>query len=102
MFSPTWTLGQFTLSYNLRWFDRTRRFAKVTTDNNPDYAPADLLRYRELWQHDVQAAINLPAGFGFYLGVNNLTDQRPDEDSYDLPAPSLGRFYYAGVQARFR
>ena len=22
--------------------------------------------------------------------------------SYDLPAPSLGRFYYAGVQARFR
>ena len=90
-----------TLSYNLRWFDRIRRFARNITDNSPDYAPAYLLRYKELWQHDLQAQLALPDGIALYGGVNNLTDQKPDEDSYDLPAPSLGRYLYLGAKLRF-
>ena len=101
VFSPTWTLDQLTVSYNLRWFDRVRRFSRNITDNNPDYAPADLLRYEELWQHDVQFQLATSSGFAFYGGVNNITDQKPDEDSYDLPIPSLGRYLYIGARLRF-
>ena len=101
VFSPTWKVERVTLAYNLRWFDRVRRFPKNTTDANPDYAPAALLRYRELWLSDLQLRFDVDARFGFYGGVNNLTDQRPDEDSYDLPAPSIGRFLYAGASVRF-
>ena len=101
VFSPTWTLGGLTLGYNLRWFDRTRRFSRNTTDANPDYAPRNLLRYRELWQHDVQLQYELPDGFTFYGGVNNLADRKPNEDSYDQPISSVGRFIYAGAKVRF-
>lgn len=101
VFSPTWTLDRLTLSYNLRWFDRTRRFSRNTTDGNPDYAPANLLRYRELWQHDLQLQYQATDGFGLYGGVNNLSNQKPDEDSYDFPAPSLGRFFYVGARVNF-
>ena len=98
--SPTWTLGGLTLSYNLRWFDGVRRFPKVTTDANPDYAPADLLRYSDLWQHDVQLQYRLANGFALYGGVNNLTDQKPDVDSYNLPIAALGRYLYVGAKVR--
>ena len=101
VFSPAWTLGQVTLSYNLRWFDRTRRFARNVTDANPDYAPRDLLRYKELWQHDLQVQVATDQGFAFYGGVNNLANQKPDEDSYDLPISSLGRFLYVGAKFGF-
>ncbi len=101
VFSPSWTLEGLTLSYNLRWFDRVRRFSRNTTANNPDYAPADLLRYNALWQHDMQVQYALPSGFALYGGVNNLADRKPDEDSYDLPIPSLGRYFYMGAKVRF-
>ena len=89
------------MSYNLRWFDRVRRYARTVTDNNPDYTPAGLLRYKELWQHDVQLQIATAGGLALYGGVNNLADQKPDEDSYDLPVPSLGRYFYMGAKLRF-
>jgi outer membrane receptor protein involved in Fe transport len=101
VFSPTWTLGELTLSYNLRWYDRTRRFQKVTVDNNPDFAPSDLLRYKELWQHDIQAQVQLDSGFALYGGVNNLADQKPDTDSYELPISPLGRYIYVGAKMNF-
>lgn len=99
-FSPSWTLGGLTLTYNLRWFDRTRRFAKLTTQNQPDYAPRELLRYKELWQHDIQLQYELPSGFAFYGGVNNFADQKPDQDATDVPISSLGRYFYVGAKIR--
>ncbi|WP_308813752.1 TonB-dependent receptor domain-containing protein [Sphingomonas sp. GV3] len=96
--SPTWSLDRLTISYNLRWFDRTRRFPKAATDGNPDYAAPDLLRYKELWQHDVQVQYAVAPDFALYGGVNNLTGQKPDVDSYDYPIPSLGRYLYVGVK----
>jgi iron complex outermembrane receptor protein len=101
VFSPTWSLGEVTLSYNLRWSDGTRRFPKLTTDNNADYAAASLLRYKELWQHDVQVQVATDEGVGFYVGVNNLANQRPSVDSVDQPISPLGRYLYAGAKVRF-
>ncbi len=100
-FSPSWTLGGFTLSYNLRWIDGTRTVDKLTTDNDPLYAPPAQLRYSELWQHDVQVEYALPSGMSFYLGVLNLSDQQPDPgNSINQPISAVGRFVYAGVKVR--
>ncbi len=100
-FSPSWTLGSFTLTYNLRWVDGTRTVDKQTTDNDPLYAPPAQLRYSELWQHDVQVNYALPSGASFYLGVLNLSDQQPDPgNAINQPISAVGRFVYAGVKLR--
>lgn len=101
VFSPTWTRDALTVSYNLRWFDRTRRFPKNTTDANPDIAAPELLRYKELWQHDLQASLQVAEAFSLYGGVINLSNQRPDEDSYDFPVSSRGRYLYAGARLTY-
>ncbi len=101
VFSPTWTLDRITISYNLRWVDAMRRFPKQATDNSPDYAPAALLRYDEVWQHDVQAQVAVNDAMSFYGGVNNVGDQRPGVDSVDQPISPLGRYFYAGARVRF-
>ena len=100
-FSPSWTAGNFTLTYNLRWIDGTRTIDKLTTDNDPLYAAPAQLRYSELWQHDVQVNYALPSGASFYLGVLNLSDQQPDPgNAVNQPISAVGRFVYAGVKVR--
>ncbi|WP_254606353.1 TonB-dependent receptor domain-containing protein, partial [Sphingomonas bacterium] len=100
-FSPTWTLGAFTLGYNLRWADGTRTVDKLTTDNAPNYAPPAQLRYSDLWQHDVQVGYEVRSGVSFYLGALNLTDQQPDPgNSINQPVSAVGRYFYAGVKLR--
>ena len=99
-FSPTWTMGALTIAYNLRWQDGTRREPKAVTDGTPNYAPASLLHYSDLWQHDVQVEYRLPQGLSVYGGVNNLTDQKPDADATNLPIPAIGRFVYVGARVQ--
>ena len=100
-FSPTWTIGGFNLTYNLRWADGTRTVDKLTTDNDPNYAPPGQLRYSELWQHDLQVGYDLPSGASFYLGVLNLSDQRPDPgNAINQPISAVGRYFYAGFKIR--
>ena len=100
-FSPSWTKGNFTLTYNLRWIDGTRVVDKLTTDNDPLFAAPAQLRYREVWQHDVQVGYALPSGASFYLGALNLSDQRPDPgNAVNQPVSAVGRFVYAGVKVR--
>ena len=62
------------------------------------FAPADVLRHREAWLHDLQAQLRVSERLAFYGGVNNLANQKPDEDAYDTPVPALGRFFYVGVR----
>ena len=102
-FSPSWTLGPLTINYNLRWADGVRVIDKLTTDNDPNYAAANLLRYNDLWQHDVQVAYEVRDGVSFYLGVLNLTDQRPDPgNSINQPISAIGRYLYVGVKLASR
>ena len=100
-FSPSWTIGGFTANYNLRYTNATRVFARLITASNPDVAERRYQRYSELWQHDVQVQYTIPdSSFSFYGGVNNLTDQKPDNYSYgtNVPISPLGRFYYVGAR----
>ncbi len=102
-FSPTWTLGGFTLNYNLRWVDATYQYDLVTLAAAPDIAAGRYIRVDALWQHDLQAQYQLPSGFAFYGGVTNLTDQKPDPASYgtNTPISPLGRFFYVGAKVNF-
>jgi iron complex outermembrane receptor protein len=101
--SPTWTLGNLTISYNLRWIDATRTQSKATTDADPNYAPAAQLRYSELWQHDVQIEGRIHGGASVYGGVLNLTDQRPDPgNSINAPISAVGRYLYVGIKFHTR
>ena len=101
-FSPTWTSGPLTVSYNLRWQDGVRRFARIDTDSNPSLVDPRYFRYKELWQHDVQAELAVGDDFSFYGGVNNLANQKPDIGfETDVPISPLGRFLYVGAKLRY-
>jgi iron complex outermembrane receptor protein len=98
-FSPTWTAGALTLSYNLRWQNGVRRFERAATDDNPSYVDPQYFRFKELWQHDLQAQIAVDDRYAFYVGVNNLGNQRPDIGfETNVPISPLGRFVYAGAR----
>ena len=80
-----------TLNYTVRWADGTRTVEKLVTDNDPNYAPKAQLRYRELWQHDLQVGYEVTDGMSFYLGVLNLSNQRPDPgNSINQPISAVG------------
>ena len=102
-FAPTWTLGDVSVNYNLRWFNATRVFDRNTTAANPDVVAGRYLRNDALWQHDIQVAYQAPSGFTFYGGVTNFTNQEPDPAAYgtNVPISPLGRFLYAGARVRF-
>ncbi len=103
-FSPTWTLNAVTVNYNLRWNDATRAFTRAITDASPNYAAPQYLRLKALWQHDAQVKFDIQDRYQFYVGVNNLTDQKPDPASFftNIPISPLGRYYYAGARFNLR
>ena len=103
-FSPTWTFSAVTLNYNLRWNDAVRAFSRATTDASPNIAAPQYLRLASLWQHDAQIKYDIQKRYELYVGVNNLTDQKPDPASYftNLPISPLGRYYYAGARFNLR
>lgn len=74
-FSPTYTTGPVTLSYNLRWQNGVRRFARINTDTNPTYVDPQYFRFKQLWQHDVYVEFRAGDRFSFYGGVNNVADR---------------------------
>lgn len=101
-FSPTVTSGPLTLAYNLRWQNGVRRFARIQTDGRDDFVDPRYFRFKELWQHDVQASIAANEDFSFYAGVNNLGDQKPDIGfETNVPISPLGRYFYAGARFGF-
>ena len=98
-FSPTWTIGALTLAYNLRWQSSVRRFSRIETASNADYVDPRYFRFKELWQHDLQASVLANDRISFTAGVTNLTDQKPDIGfETNVPISPLGRYLYAGVK----
>lgn len=96
----TWTNGPLTLNYGLSWQSRVRRFVRETTRANPDAAAAELLWYKERWEHDLQLSYQIDDDFTFYGGVNNFTDQKPAiAANFGYPVSTVGRFFYVGARA---
>ncbi|WFL78955.1 TonB-dependent receptor [Altererythrobacter arenosus] len=71
---------------------------------DPDATPFPY--YPERWYHDVRFEFDATEDFKFYMGVDNVTDTLPPYDMLGTEAGSLydptGRFFYAGVRAKFQ
>lgn len=96
----TWSSGIVTLNYGLSWFDKTLRYSKLIVAGDPDYVAPEYLYFKERWQHDVFASVDVNKSFQIYGGVNNVFDQKPDVGSTSYPISSVGRFAYAGVRVK--
>lgn len=96
----TWTKGPVTLNYGINWFDKTRRFTTERVAANPDVAESKYLFYKQRWEHEVQASVDVDERFTFYGGVNNLFDSKPDVGALGFPVSAVGRFFYVGARAK--
>ncbi len=123
---PRWQ-GQFTLGVNSGIFDinyNARYVGKQIVSGlsyetfyasqgrpalNPDARP--FVHYDPVVYHNVRIGLNATDKFRFYVGVDNVSNELPP---YELGGnenftsgstaaiyPNIGRFFYAGVEARF-
>jgi outer membrane receptor protein involved in Fe transport len=103
--------GRFTLGYQMRYVGKTLTSSyedyfslQGRPPQNPDFA--DKKWYPARWYHDARLAVDVGPKYNFYVGVDNITNAKPpyalsglgtNEGDYDV----FGRFYYAGVVAKF-
>lgn len=99
-FDATWRMNEWTVNYGWNWFDKTRRYSRATMEASPNIAPPAYMYYNAKSSHDLQVRYQADERFTLYAGVNNLTDQRPDPNSFDYPISAMGRFFYVGLNAR--
>ncbi|KQN89792.1 TonB-dependent receptor [Sphingomonas sp. Leaf231] len=105
------TFGAFRIGHTLRWIDSM--YLNTWEDyngvngqppQNLDYAP--IQKYPTVTYNDINFNIEVSEKFDFYGGVNNVGDVNPP---YGLTGIGLGsgiydnrgRFFYAGLTARF-
>lgn len=104
--------GRFNVGYQMRyigrmvidqyedWFSFEGR-----PPQNADYA--ERTWYPTRIYHDVRAGVDVGPRYNFYMGVDNLTNEKPPYNLSGIGGgsaiyDSIGRFYYAGVVAKFK
>ncbi|PXA91973.1 TonB-dependent receptor [Nostoc sp. 3335mG] len=105
-------LGDFDLSYNGRYVGRqivsglsyeTFFPSQGRPPLNPDARP--FVYYDAIIYHNLRVAINPTDRYRFYIGVDNVTNELPPYElsgtGDDATYPNTGRFFYAGVMAKF-
>ncbi|MBB5687201.1 TonB-dependent receptor plug domain-containing protein [Sphingobium boeckii] len=96
----TWQMDGFALNYGLSWFDKTQRYSANEMAADPDIVEARYLYYKERWQHDIYASIDVDARFQLYGGVNNFTNAKPDIGQNRYPVSAVGRFFFVGAKVK--
>lgn len=94
----TWKMENFSINYGISWFSKTRRYELETLAANPDLVAPEYLYFKERWQHDVQIGYDVDDRFRFYVGGNNIWNQKPDIASSNYPISFIGRYLYAGAR----
>lgn len=94
----TWKMEGVTINYGVSWFSKTRRYELETLAANPDLVDPQYLYFKERWQHDVQIGFDVADKFRFYVGGNNIWNQKPDIASSNYPISFVGRYLYAGAK----
>lgn len=95
-------LKPVTLSWNLRYVGA----AEIDVQDNP-VETTDPQGFGAQIYNDVQARFEIPQGFTFFLGVNNLFDKQPPYGSRQVSTNAtilyeqVGRSFYAGANVRF-
>lgn len=97
----TWQKDNLTLNYGLSWFDKTSRFSNQEMAGNPDIIAPEYLYFKERWQHDIYASVDVAERFQFFGGVNNVFGQKPALGSLDYPVNANGRYFFAGAKVKF-
>jgi outer membrane receptor protein involved in Fe transport len=122
--NPDWT-GQFTAAVHYKLFDISYNGRYVgkqivsglsydtffSLQNRPPLNPdsRSFVFYDPIIYHNIRAGVDVTDKFRFYAGVDNLSNELPPYDatgtgntvSGDAIYPNVGRFVYAGVEAKF-
>jgi iron complex outermembrane recepter protein len=99
-FNADWKLNALNISYNLTWQEGTRRFELEQITANPDLSDPRFFFVKAQWEHDIRIGYDVNEKFNFYVGVNNLTDQKPDFADFNYPVSGIGRFVYVGAKIK--
>jgi outer membrane receptor protein involved in Fe transport len=96
-FDLTWVNGPVTINYGFNYFSKTNRYENEELAGDPDIASEENITYNARHTHDLQIGYDVTNRFRFYVGANNITDQKPDISSL-YPVNPIGRFFYAGIR----
>jgi outer membrane receptor protein involved in Fe transport len=96
-FDVTWVKGPLTVNYGFNYFSKTKRYEIEELAGDPDLASRENINYDARRTHDLQIGWDVQDKFRFYVGANNLTNQKPDLSTF-YPVNPIGRFLYAGVR----
>lgn len=103
--------GRFTFGYQMRYIGKMVTSAYedfFSFEGRPPEDPNvnDKVFYPAKFYHDVRLGIDVGPKYNFYMGVDNLTNVQPPYGLSGIGGGSaiydaVGRFYYAGVVAKF-
>ena len=97
----TWIMDPVTINYGFNFFSKTLRYSHNTVKGDPDIASHANIFYNARHTHDARVSWDVSdKRYQFYVGVNNIFNQKPDLATY-YPVSPLGRFIYAGFKANF-
>jgi iron complex outermembrane receptor protein len=97
----TWNIDPVTVNYGFNFWSKTLRFSHNTVKCDPDIASEENKFYDARHTHDMYVAWDVAdKKYQFYVGVNNIFNQKPDLVTY-YPVSPLGRVFYAGFKANF-
>jgi outer membrane receptor protein involved in Fe transport len=94
----TWSLDNFSLNYGVVYWSKTRRYTTEALEADPDISDPRYFFYKERWEHDIRAQIEVNDRFTLYGGVNNIFEQEPDIGQLSYPVSGIGRYFYAGAK----
>ena len=55
-----------------------------------------------VWLHDINASYKIDEVFTVYGGINNLSDEQPFLTNFAYPVGPRGRFFFLGVDMKFK
>jgi outer membrane receptor protein involved in Fe transport len=103
--------GRFTFGYRMRYIGKMTVGTYEATNSFEGRPPEDADYSEKAWYpsriyHDVRLGIDVGPKYNFYMGVDNLTNVKPPYGLSGIGGgsaiyDSIGRFMYAGVQAKF-
>jgi len=92
----SWLRDNIALRWQLHYFDETNRFDEATMRNNPNIVAKKYRQFDSGLSHDLYGSYTFNGGVTLYVGMNNVTDERPDIGETFYPVSAIGRYMFAG------
>ena len=100
-FAADWTIGKLTLGWSGRYESDQLApgIEPQDLENDPDFA--DITNTGSSWVHNLSASFAYSERVQIFGGVNNVLEEEPNIGTLGRPAGPRGRFFFAGVNAKF-